>query len=213
MGSALVLRQKESGPLLDLTDKEYRFVHEYCVDYNGIRSVKASGYKASTDNSARVLACRMLKKKKIKDAIRFLERKTIKKLGIDREEVLLQLMYCLTQTAEDFVDEQGHIITDIRELSPRARAVIQDIKQIIHYDDEGNVESLELQLIKVPKIKAIEMAMKHKGLMETLAQELQEYAVPWDDMFERQEGKGAIEQEIEAEEKEGEVKDGYADNP
>lgn len=152
---------KKLGPpaqktMRKLSLKELRFVSEYlaCMD-PCVAAVKA-GY-------SKPMGKKLLANPIIAKMIAYEDQKTCEKLELSREEILLQLYYCVTRNAADFCDEDGKIITDVRFLSERARNTIDSIEQDVYYDMEGN-QCLKTRLKLVPKATALDMAMKHKGL-------------------------------------------------
>ena len=158
--------RRTNGDGEDLNDKERLFVAEYLHDSNGKRAAIAAGY---SETSAHNRACILLKKSSVRMAIKTRQDKLIRKVGIRNEDALRQLLFTLTRDALDYCDpETGKLITDVRLLPERARASINGIEQEITIinDRDGNQigERVKTKLRLVPKEKAIEMAMNHKGL-------------------------------------------------
>ncbi len=179
-----------------LNDKEMRFVMEYLVDYNGVRAVKAAGYSWKNNSQASVMACRLLKKKHIADMVGKLRRETVEKLELDREEVLKQLFYLATRSGADFVDDDGHIITDLRKLPERACQAVDGIEQDITtttYDDGSTIERVKTKLKLVGKGGAIDMAMKRFGLYAPQEVEGQlTVKLPWDQLVQGPNGEADL---------------------
>ena len=151
-----VKRLPHKKTMRKLSLRKLRFVSEYLVSLNEVQAGKAVGVSAPT-------ARKWLTDPVISRMITFEDRKTCEKLELSREEILLQLYYCVTRSAADFCDEDGKIITNVNQLSERARNTIDAIEQDVYYDQEGN-QCLKTRLRLVPKATAIDMAMKHKGL-------------------------------------------------
>ena len=142
--------------LAGLTIREKKFVYEYVIDGDAPRAAIASGHTAKD-------APKVLKRQHIIEAILERQKALAIKCEVQAEEVLKQLYYCCTRTAKDFIDEEGMIQTDVTKLSERAANAIDGIKQRVTYDLEGN-RTVTTELKLVPKIAAVELAMKNKGL-------------------------------------------------
>jgi hypothetical protein len=88
--------------------------------------------------------------------------------SITIDEVLQQLWFCVTRNADDFVDaETGLLTTDIKKMSSRAKACIDGIEQVTKRwtDENGEEQSETTTKVKLtPKLGAVDLAMKHKGL-------------------------------------------------
>lgn len=144
-----------------LSLKQLRFVSEYLACMNPCEAAVKAGYSKPMGN-------KLLENKTIARMVEFEDRKTCEKLELSREEILLQLYYCVTRSARDFCDADGKIITDVNLLTDRACNVIDGIEQtVVSYwdaDAEREVTEVKTKLKLVPKATAIDMAMKHKGL-------------------------------------------------
>lgn len=156
-----------------LTDKESKFIYEYCIDFNGTRAAIAAGY---SEKCAQIQASKLLAKPHIAKAVGKIRNDDLVHLQLTREEILNQLYYCCTRDAMDFMDEKtGKIQTDVRKLTKRARNTIDGIKQTVKSwtDGDGNThEEIVTELKLVGKASAIDMAMKHKGLFAAEKHEL-----------------------------------------
>jgi len=159
MGKTLAKPRKDPDVLLGLTDKEYRFVHEYPVHYDGTRAVIAAKYSPKV---AAVTACKMLKKTHIKNAIRYLERKYIEQCTLTalevRERVALILRF---QPARYFdVGGDGGWFTDREGLDRLPdwvhELVVEIQRKMVKNGDE------ELFWVKfMSKDKALELACRY----------------------------------------------------
>lgn len=177
-----------------LSDRERRFVNEYVIDYDGKRAAIASGYSAPN-----VAAQRLLKRPTIMRAIGKREYITSEELQLSLGDVIEQLYYCVTRSAEDFCDEEGHLITDVHKLSKRARAAIDGIEQTVHLDNQGG-QTIKTRLRLVPKAAAIDMAMKHKGAYAPVKVESEHtIKLDWSTIQGRDDKPDAIEQRLIAE--------------
>ena len=164
-----------------LTSRQKRFVQEYCVDCNGTRAARAAGF----NSDASVASCKLLAHPVVKAAIAKRQMFLAQGFTIKSKDVLRQLIYTLTRDAMDFCDpETGQMITDIRLLPARARASIDGIEQevTILHDSRGQPvgQRIKTKLKLVPKAKAIEMAMQHKGLFKPTNASSEKVDVDWD---------------------------------
>lgn len=166
-----------------LTPKMTRFCDEWCVDCNGTRAAKAAGYKNPQVMSSRLLANPLIQK-----YIRGRHTKIGQKLEIKAEDVLRQLWCCINRRAKDFFDEEGKLLGP-HELPEIAQCSIDSIEQevVVLRDREGEVigEKIKNKYRLVPKAHAIDMGMKHKGLFEAIALNLNTVGVNWDDLVMR----------------------------
>lgn len=163
-----------------LNDKQHKFVMEYCIDFNAQRAAISAGY---AEGSAGVTGARLLTIPHVAKAIGKIRNDDLVHLQLTREEVLKQLYYCCTRSAEDFCDDQGKIITDVRKLTKRACNAIDGLKQTVKSwtDENGEVhEEVITELKLVPKAAAIDMAMKHKGLFAPTKSEVTVGVFNWD---------------------------------
>lgn len=166
-----------------LTDKQRKFVAEYCVDYNAKNAAIRAGYPAKT---AHVAAAKLMKTDLIMRAIGKHERDALEDLGIQKKEILAHLHHCATRNGLEFVDEHGRLLP-INKLSIRAAACIDGIKQrertfVDQNGDEQTVIETEYKL--VGKASAIDMALKHLGAYAAQDVNLnQNINLNWNDLF------------------------------
>ena len=191
-----ITRRDELTPLMK------RFVEEYVIDYCATDAVLRAGSSARSRGAAGVMGCNLLKNPVVKRAIFALERETSEKLEITRDEILTELFYCATRTGRDFVDvDTGEIITDVHRLPTRAQKTIDSIEQdvVIYKDREGNETGRKVttKLRLTPKLSAIDMAMKHKGLFAPV-ETINEHRVQfnWDQLAMRVDEPDLIEAKI-----------------
>lgn len=172
--------QRNYNPM-KLSDRQRRFVMEYCVDCKAGEAARRAGYTGATS----VTAGRLLANPVIKSAIAKRQMFLAQGFTVKSKDVLRQLIYALTRDALDFCDkETGLIITDIRKLPPRARACIDGVEQevTVLHDSKGHPigQRVKTKLKLVPKAKAIEMAMQHKGLFKPTNASSEKVDVDWD---------------------------------
>jgi len=177
-----------------LNDKQTRFVMEYLKDSNGTRAAKAAGYSSPTTASSK-----LLKKPLIARAIGRAQQIMVQNLGLDAEEVIYNLWCCVTRTLDDFIDEDGKLISNVNKLTDRAKRAVDGIDQeitITHNRDGTRTEKIRNKLKLVSKSSVLDMAMKHKGLF---AEEkvMNTVAFKWDELYQHDPKEDLIEQEID----------------
>lgn len=156
-----VLNRKEG---LKLTDKQRVFVAEYLVDRDPKRAAIEAGYSVAT---AGAQGGKLLKHPLIAKMIRSCVDTILDKTEFRAEDVLQELAYCALRDPIDLCDENGILVTDLRLLPKRMRRTIDSIKQtvVIRTDEDGNQHKTVTNELKlVPKLGAIDAAMKHFGL-------------------------------------------------
>lgn len=182
----------KSGEEHGLTDKQLAFCEEYLTDSNGTRAAIAAGYSPT---SATTKASALLRLPKVVRYIGKIRKELRSSRQIERNEILEQLWFCATRDAADYVDENGKIPSNIRMLPERARATIDSIEQIVCVDPISGEEKIHTKFKFTPKLQAIDMAMRHKGLFDTTDTGAIVSECDWDNLLERSE----VEDEIDAE--------------
>jgi len=167
---------------------------EYLKDSNGTRAAKAAGYSSPTTASSK-----LLKKPLIARAIGRAQQIMVQNLGLDAEEVIYNLWCCVTRTLDDFIDEDGKLISNVNKLTDRAKRAVDGIDQeitITHNRDGTRTEKIRNKLKLVSKSSVLDMAMKHKGLF---AEEkvMNTVAFKWDELYQHDPKEDLIEQEID----------------
>lgn len=141
-----------------LTDQQRKFVTEYVKDYNGVRAAKEAGYK-----HPKVMAAKLLKKPDIKAEVGRHHKDNENLSILERERVLEELKVIVTRNIKDLVDEKG-IVKELHELPDDIARAIDGIKVKQMFDAEGEVVGQTIEIKLVPKLPAIDLAMKHLGL-------------------------------------------------
>lgn len=146
---------------------EYRrkaFVLEYVTNgFNGTEAAKAAGYRGKSAGQ------KLLGEPDVQAMIREVLDKQLSKQELKAEDVLEQLLYAVTRTVDDFVDEEGMITTDTKKLNKRAKACIDGIEQTVTELYSGSGDNIgrriQTKLKFVPKMPAIELAMTYLRLI------------------------------------------------
>lgn len=154
----------------DLSDQQKVFVTSYAGSWNGAEAARIAKYAHPG-----VAAAKLLKNPIIQKAIAWEKQQLLAKIGINAAEILFHLWCMSTVTGDDFTDETGKIITDMNELSLRAKACIQGLEQTITTyttEDGTTTEEVKTKLKITDKVRSVDMAMKHKGLFDEMIQQM-----------------------------------------
>lgn len=119
---------REQSPEASLTDKQRRFVEEYCVDYNATAAAKRAGY---SKNSASEIGFENLRKPQIANAIK----KRMEELAMSAEEAVKRLADWGRGTAHPFLqvnEKTGELHIDLS--SEKAQQNLHLIKKLKQHD-------------------------------------------------------------------------------
>lgn len=186
--SGSVKKKPSKKSMLSLNDRQEIFVKQYPIHWNGTRAAREAGY-ANPD----VDAARLLKIPAVQQAIAYEKQKLIERLGIDPAEVLFHIWCMATVNGGDFTDESGKIITDMNQLSLRAKNCIAGIEQTVvtrTFDDGSSESEMTTKLKLTNKNDAVNSLMKHKGLFEPSLLNPQEnlQSLDWGKLYGRPKG-------------------------
>jgi phage terminase small subunit len=160
-----------------LTDKQHRFVAEYLLTLNATDAARKAGYKQPNVTSAKLMANPLIAKQ-----IDAAQRRGLEKLELSRDALLRELSCCALRDVADLCDERGTIITDdLRKLPESVRRCIDGIKQRVTTDQNGN-RTVTTELKLSPKIAAVELAMKHFGMLKPVEHSVR-VQVDWDKLY------------------------------
>lgn len=129
-----------------MTDKQRRFVEEYCVDFNATQAAIRAGY---SENTARQMGSENLSKPNIAGAIE----DRMERLSMSAGEATKRLTEWGRGTIEPFVSDGGGI-----DLStPKARRNWHLVKKIKVYDDRTELELHDAKdaVIQIAKIHGL----------------------------------------------------------
>ncbi len=143
-------RHLESG----LTDKQYRFCHEYMIDCDGAKAAVRAGYSTVQSN---VMAHRLLNEHpKVGAYLQKLREEELKKFNLSKERVINELIKIAFSDISDFVIwDKGKVILNFSEkISKDKTAAISEVKKT-----QSGV-SIKLH----SKIDALDKLCKHLGL-------------------------------------------------
>lgn len=156
-------RRKKAISVNKLTVSEQKFVMELLAagDWNISAAVRKAYPRVKNPSQ---YGQKLMERPRIKAILGKIVNDDMERLELKREDVLLQLWYCLTRSATDFIDEDGSL-RDIHDMGHRAQGCIDGIDIDEFIDNEtGEITKRKTKLRLVPKASAIDMAMKHLGL-------------------------------------------------
>lgn len=142
-----------------LNPKQQRFVDEYLIDLNATQAAIRAGYSPKT---ATAIASENLSKPSISAAIACAMAERSKRTGITQDRILEELAKVAFIKLTDIVDDTGKIKADATD---EDRACIESIKYKRTDTDTGYSEEREVKASS--KLKAIELLMRHTGMLDS----------------------------------------------
>jgi phage terminase small subunit len=109
--------------LAELTQKQQRFVEEYCIHFNATRAAIKAGY---SEDSARAIGCENLTKPNIKQAIDI----RVKSMTMTADEALLRMTDLARGSFESFLEVDDNQEMSIMLNSDEAKSKLHLIKKI-----------------------------------------------------------------------------------
>lgn len=142
--------------MANLTPKQQRFVEEYLIDLNATQAYIRAGYTVKNDETASVMASRLLGNDKVQTIIQEALRARQERTQIDADYVLKRLVEIDQMDVLDIMDDDGNV-KPLRDWPKIWRQYISNIETISMDDGEG-----WLKKIKWPdKVKNLELLGKH----------------------------------------------------
>ena len=142
-----------------LNPKQQRFVEEYLTDLNATQAAIRAGYSPKT---ATAIASENLSKPSISAAIACAMAERSKRTGITQDRILEELAKVAFIKLTDIVDDTGKIKAGATD---EDRACIESIKYKRTDTDTGYSEEREVKASS--KLKAIELLMRHTGMLDS----------------------------------------------
>ena len=143
----------------NLNPKQQRFVEEYLIDLNATQAAIRAGYSPKT---ATAIASENLSKPSISAAIACAMAERSKRTGITQDRILEELAKVAFIKLTDIVDDTGKIKAGATD---EDRACIESIKYKRTDTDTGYSEEREVKASS--KLKAIELLMRHTGMLDS----------------------------------------------
>ena len=142
--------------MANLTPKQQRFVEEYLIDLNATQAYIRAGYAVKNDETASVMASRLLGNDKVQTTIQEALKARQERTKIDADYVLKRLVEIDQMDVLDIMDDDGNV-KPLRDWPKIWRQYISNIETISMDDGEG-----WLKKIKWPdKVKNLELLGKH----------------------------------------------------
>lgn len=171
--------------IAELTPKEAIFVDAYCATLSYTKAAQAAGYK-----SPGIQGPNIAKRPKVRAELDKRLNQVARKYKIKRNGVIEQLSYALNRDVREFFDDDGIALTPDK-LPKSAAAVVDYFEQTEEYDTEGN-RTIKTKYKLVPKLGAIDLALKHKGMLTEKVQHEHNHkgkiTVDWEKYYETTEG-------------------------
>lgn len=142
-----------------LNPKQQHFVEEYLIDLNATQAAIRAGYSPKT---ATAIASENLSKPSISAAIACAMAERSKRTGITQDRILEELAKVAFIKLTDIVDDTGKIKAGATD---EDRACIESIKYKRTDTDTGYSEEREVKASS--KLKAIELLMRHTGMLDS----------------------------------------------
>ena len=136
--------------------KQDLFVKEYLKDLNGTQAYIRAGYKVKDENSAAVMANRLLRNVKIQKKIQAAMKEREKRTEITQDRVLNEIANLAFTDRTGIVNLNNNrvIIKNFDELSSEQKACISGVKETKH----------GIEVTFYNKEKALEMLGRHLGM-------------------------------------------------
>lgn len=150
----------EPRPELEpLSEKEWRFVEEYCVDWNGAQAAIRAGY---SERNSRSQAHRLLTKANIAREIEKRRAQLEAKAGVNSLTILDRLHAEILADVADLFDEETGALKPVREwpLIWR-RGLVAGVKVKVLKDEDGNEIGHMAEVKLSDRIKRIELLGRH----------------------------------------------------
>jgi hypothetical protein len=97
----------------------------------------------------------------------------------------------------DLFDRDGALHENIHDIPEGARKMIGGIKQRMLYDKQGNVVGVETEFKLNSKLQALELVMKHMGMLSGLKKDNDEALENWDySMYEEDQNQIDLVEEV-----------------
>jgi phage terminase small subunit len=147
-------------------DREALFVAEYLVDLNGTEACKRAGYRGTRATLAQQ-AYVLLRKPEIAKAVRLAMEARAERVELHQDEVLQVLLDSLRSDIGDLFDAKG-LPVPLEKLPAHVRRTVQSIEVEELFEGHGPEREqvgLRHKLKLWSKDKALELALRHKGLL------------------------------------------------
>ena len=140
-----------------LTIRQERFVHEYLIDGVGSRAAVAAGYSPKTAEHTASVTIRI---PKVARRLEALKSRQLQRVDFSADDVLKELIELATMSFDDFIDDQGYLVGNLKDVPKAARRCISEIVQETTSLPGGGTQ-VRLKLKLHDRIKALALLGKH----------------------------------------------------
>jgi phage terminase small subunit len=150
----------------ELTKKERLFVAELPKDWVGSQAVVRAGYRAKDNQRAAEIACQLLKKTQVKQAIEKAMEERLKKAGIHSERVLLEIARVALSDTRKLYNDDGSL-KHPKDWPDDVAAAVAGAETFEEFAGRGENRQQIGWTKKVrlfDKVRALEMLGKHLNL-------------------------------------------------
>ena len=148
-----------------LTNKQERFVNEYCIDCNATRAALSAGY---SENTAAEIGYENLGKPQIAKLIRERLLEMAARAEITAGSVLRELALIAFADLSQYstIDEDGNVRMDFRNMGPDAMRAVKKMKQRVEMtgDPNDSMPILHTEFELYDKQVALDKLMRYMGL-------------------------------------------------
>ena len=141
----------------DLKNQERRFVEEYLFDLNATQAAIRAGYSTV---SAQSIACKLIKKTKVKNAIDIAMAERSRRTGISQDRVITELAKIAFIQPDEFMNLNTATVKE--KFSPYDAAAVSGVKYKSFSTENGG--GIERNIVFHNKVKALELVGKHLGM-------------------------------------------------
>lgn len=141
-----------------LSEKQAAFVQEYLIDLNATQAAIRAGF---SEKSAARYAVELLNKTHVAEAIRLAMQERNQRVEISQDRILEELACIAFGDLRDIVtwSESGVKLKSSAELTPEQAAAIAEVAETV--TKEGGSKRIK----RHDKVKALELLMRHKGML------------------------------------------------
>jgi len=148
-----------------LTDKQQRFINEYCIDCNATRAAISAGY---AEPAAYATGAENLRKPQIAKVIRERLLEMASRAEITAGSVLRELALIAFADLSQYstIDEDGNVRMDFRNMGPDAMRAVKKMKQRVEMtgDPNDSMPILHTEFELYDKQVALDKLMRYMGL-------------------------------------------------
>lgn len=149
------------APLKQLNARQELFVQEYLKDYNATQAALRAGY---SENGAGQTAHNLLKNPEISLRITQAQTEKVERVKVEQDDVLRELLIVMKSNVDDFRLDENNRLVPREGIPAQATKAISGVRHKKMRGKDG-FESEEIEYKLWDKPRAIEMGMKHLGLM------------------------------------------------